>query len=309
VVDGVLDLSSTILSIWGSTRAVCVAVVTALAILWTSVPAGTLGHFLGQLAHLGLCVKHVALGTTKLVWLLIVIAGEVVLAVSGMSIDGVSLQQVLGSDGVPATGASEAVHLQKFLGVVADSRQFALLLGTNTGADFHIKDEGVWAGELKGPSVVALDVLVAYSWVVVVKDSICLGAFWVRVGTGFLDELAISTVDVVRKDTLLMVHPCDVKEQALGAVFYCGNTFSADVKEIALLGIRELSIVFGADEVLCNVPVLLAGDSDGQEEDGGKVGADHVVAEAALAPTLLSLAKVSDQDVGAAAGALCTDRR
>jgi len=106
-----------------------------------------------------------------------------------------------------------------------------------------------------------------------------------------------------------MVHPCDVKEQALGAVFYCGNTFSADVKEIALLRIGELSIVFGADEVLCNVPVLLAGDSDGQEEDGGKVGADHVVAEAALAPTLLSLAKVSDQDVGAAAGALCTDRR
>merc|ERR1712203_889024 len=113
------------------------------------------------------------------------------------------------------------------------------------------------------------------------KTPFALGHFGC-IGTGFLDELAISTVDVVRKDTLLMVHPCDVKEQALGAVFYCGNTFSADVKEIALLRIGELSIVFGADEVLCNVPVLLAGDSDGQEEDGGKVGADHVVAEAAL---------------------------
>ena len=212
------------------------------------------------------------------------------MAVSGMSIDGVSLQQVLGSDGVPATRASEAVHLQKFLGVVADSRQFALLLGTNTGADFHIKDKGVWAGELKGPSVVALDVLVAHCRVVMVKDSICLWAFWVRIGTGFLDKLAISTVDIVWEYTLLMVHPGNVKEQALRAVLNCGNTLSTDVKQIALLGIGKLSIVLGADEVLCNVPVLLAGDSDRQEEDGGEVGADHAVAEAALAPTLLSLA-------------------
>jgi len=116
------------LSIWGSTRAVGVAVVAALAVLGTTVPARTLGHFLGQLADLGLCVKHVALGTTKLVWLLVVIAGEVVLAVSGMSIDGVRLQQVLGSDGVPASWAGEPVHLQKLLGVVAYSRQLTLLL-------------------------------------------------------------------------------------------------------------------------------------------------------------------------------------
>jgi len=143
----------------------------------------------------------------------------------------------------------------------------------------------------------------------VVKDSICLGAFRVRIGTRFLDKLAISTVDIVREDALLMVHPRYVKEQTLGAVLYCGNTLSADVKEIALLGIGKLSIILGTDEVLCYVPVLLAGDSDGQEEDGGEVGADHVVAEAALGPTLLSLAKVSDQDVGAAASALCTDRR
>jgi len=143
----------------------------------------------------------------------------------------------------------------------------------------------------------------------VVKDTICLGAFWVRIGTWFLDELAIATVDVVREDALLVVHPRYVKEKTLGAVLYCGNTFSADVKEIALLGIRKLSIILGTDEVLCNVPVLLADDGGGQEEDGGEVGADHVVAEAALAPTLLSLAKVSDQDVGAAASALCTDGR
>ena len=82
------------LSIWGSTRAVGVAVVAALAVLGTTVPARALRHlawliviifestgcevvrwwtgsyFLGQLAHLGLCVKHVALGTPKLVWLL-----------------------------------------------------------------------------------------------------------------------------------------------------------------------------------------------------------------------------------------------
>merc|ERR1712051_136894 len=116
------------LSIWGSTRAVGVAVVAALAVLGATVPARTLGHFLGQLADLGLCVKHVALRTTKLVWLLVVIAGEVVLAVSGMSIDGMSLQEVLGAPGVPTPGAREAVHLQKFLGIVAYSRQLALLL-------------------------------------------------------------------------------------------------------------------------------------------------------------------------------------
>merc|ERR1712051_741598 len=102
------------LSIWGSTRAVGVAVVAALAVLGATVPARTLGHFLGQLADLGLCVKHVALGTTKLVSLLVVIAGEVVLAVGGMS-----LEEVLGAPGVPAPGAREAVHLQKLLGVVA----------------------------------------------------------------------------------------------------------------------------------------------------------------------------------------------
>ena len=59
---------------------------------------------------------------------LVVIAGEVVLAVSGMSIDGVGLQEVLGAPGVPTPGAREAVHLQKLLGVVAYSRQLALLL-------------------------------------------------------------------------------------------------------------------------------------------------------------------------------------
>jgi len=313
VVHGVLDVDgSSKWFLWSSTRAICVAVVAALAVLRTPVPARTLGHFLGQLAHLGLCVKHVALGTTELVWLLVVIAGEVVLAVSGMSIDGMRLQQVLGSAGVRAPGAREAVHLQKFVVGVAYSRKLALLLGTHTGPYFHVKYEGVWAGELKGPSVVALDVLVAHCFVVKVKDSVCLGASWVRIGTGFLDELAISTVDVVREDALLMVHPGCVKEQTLGAVLYRGNTLSADVKEIALLKIGELSIGLRADEVLRNVPVLLAGDSDREEEDGGEVGADHVVAEAALAPTLLSLlAKVSDQDVGggAAAGALCTDRR
>ena len=53
---------------------------------------------------------------------LVVIAGEVVLTVSGMSINGVSLQKVLGSNGVPASGAGEAVHFQKLLGVVAHSR-------------------------------------------------------------------------------------------------------------------------------------------------------------------------------------------
>ena len=108
---------------------------------------GTGSYFLGQFAHLGLSVKHVALGTTKLVWLLkghhhchvhrirhilhsklllltkkyylVMIAGEVVLAVSGVSIDGVSLQQVLGSQGVSTSRAAEPVHLQEFLGVVA----------------------------------------------------------------------------------------------------------------------------------------------------------------------------------------------
>jgi len=295
-----------------STRTIGVAVVATLAVFRAAVPARAFGHFLSELAHLSLCVEHVALGTTKLVWLLVVITGEVVLAVCGMRVDGVGLQQVLGSNGVTTSRTGEAVNLQKFLSIVAHSCKFALCLGTNTGADFHIKDKRIRARELERPSAVALDVLVAHCRVVVVKDSVRFWASWVGIGTWLLDKLTVSTVNVVREDALLVVHPRDVEEQTLGAVLYCGNTVSADVKEIALLRVGELAVIFGADEVIRNVPVLLSVDGDGREEDdGGEVGADHAVAETALAPCLLSLpVKVSDQDVGAAEpGALVCSRK
>ena len=195
---------------------------------------------------------------------LVVITGEVVLAVCGVGVDGVGLQQVLGSNGVTTSRTGEAVNLQKFLSIVAHSCKFALCLGTNTGADFHVKDERVRARELKGSSAVALDVLVAHCRVVVVKDSVRFWASWVGIGTWLLDKLTVSTVNVVREDALLVVHPRDVEEQTLGAVLYRGNTLSADVKEIALLGIRKLSIILGTDEVLGNVPVLLADDGGRQ---------------------------------------------
>ena len=287
---------------------------------------------------MSLCIENVALGTTKLVWLLkghhhvmsrlpgyiskrqilpkrylVVITGEVVLAVCGVCVDGMGLQQVLGSNGVTTSRTGEAVNLQKFLSIVAHSCKFALCLGTNTGADFHIKDKRIRARELECPSAVALDVLVAHCRVVVVKDSVRFWASWVGIGTWLLDKLTVSTVNVVREDAFLVVHPRDVEEQTLGAVLYCGNTVSADVKEIALLRVGELAVIFGADEVIRNVPVLLSVDGDGREEDdGGEAGgADHAVAETALAPCLLSLpVKVSDQDVGAAEpGALVCSRK
>merc|ERR1711928_268889 len=67
-----------------STGTIGVAVVATLAVFRAAVPARAFGHFLSELAHLSLCVEHVALGTTKLVWLLVVITGEVVLAVCGV---------------------------------------------------------------------------------------------------------------------------------------------------------------------------------------------------------------------------------
>ena len=54
----------------GRAGAVRVAVVRAPAVLAAAVPAGALRHLLRGLARLAVRVKHVALGTTKLVWLL-----------------------------------------------------------------------------------------------------------------------------------------------------------------------------------------------------------------------------------------------
>ena len=62
---------SVITSLQDRTGAVSIAVVRTVAVLRTGVPAPALGDLVGWLAGLALSCEHVALATTKLVWLLI----------------------------------------------------------------------------------------------------------------------------------------------------------------------------------------------------------------------------------------------
>lgn len=243
------------------TRAVSIAVVRTVAVLRTGVPTPALGHLLSWLARLAVRCEHVALATAKLVWLLVVVAGEVRATVGGVSVDWVSLEEVLRSECFPP-GATKALDLKHFLPVAPPGVLAGLLL-PHAAPDLHVKDEGDGARELKGPPVVALNVLVTDVLVSNIEHPVGSLALRVSVWRRFLDVNPVPALHIVRQHAFLVVGDLVIKEETLGAELYICHSLATDVEQIALLKVSELSVRFWTVKVRTEVSVLLGLSSDG----------------------------------------------
>merc|ERR1711997_327504 len=257
---------------WGElqrrTGTVSIAVIRTVAVLRTGIPTPTLGDLIRRLAGLTVSCEHIALATAKLVWLLVVVAGEVGATVCGVGVDRVSLQEVLRSECFPP-GTGEALDLKYFLSVAPPSLLAGLLLPHAT-PDLHVEDEGDGAGELEGPPVVALDVLVADVLVRSIEHTVGSLALGVSVWGGFLNVDPVPAVHIVGQHALLVVGDLVIKEQSLRAELYVGRALPADVEEVALLGVTELPIGLRTDEVRTEVSILLGpavADSESEQTE------------------------------------------
>jgi len=237
------------------TGTVSIAVVRTVAVLRAGVPAPTLGHLIGRLAGLAVSSEHVALATPELVWLLVVVAGEVRAAVSGVSVDGMSLEKVLRSECFPP-GTGEAVNLVYFL-PVTPPRLLAGLVLPHTAPHLGVEDERDRAGELEGAPVVALDVFVADILLRVVEHAVGSLALRVSVRGRLLDVDPVPAVHVVREHTLLVVGNLVVEEKTLGTELYVCHSLATDVEEVALLEVSELSVGFRTLKLRAEFSILL----------------------------------------------------
>ena len=143
------------------------------------------------------------------------VAGEVRAAVSGVGVDGVSLQEVLRPEGLP-TRTCEPVNLEHLL-TVTSLCLLACLLLPHAAADLHVEDKRDGTRELKCVSVVALDVLVAHIILRVVEDTVSPLALRVPVWRRFLHVDPVPAVHIVRQHALLVVWNLVVKQETLGA--------------------------------------------------------------------------------------------
>ena len=110
------------------------------------------------------------------------VAGEVRATVSGVRVDGMSLEKVLRSECFPP-GTGEAVNLVYFL-PVTPPRLLAGLVLPHTAPHLGVEDERDRAGELEGAPVVALDVFVADVLLRVVEHAVGSLALRVSVREG-----------------------------------------------------------------------------------------------------------------------------
>merc|ERR1719436_1962006 len=176
-------------------------------------------------------------------------------ACRGVRVDGMSLQQVLRSEGFPP-GAGEAVNLEYFLSVTSP-RLLAGLLLPHAAPNLLVEDERDRAGELEGAAVVALDVLVADILLRVVEHTVGSLALRVSVRGGLLDVDPVPAVHIVRQHTLLVVGNLVVEEKTLGTELYGGNTLATDVEEVALLEVSELSVGLRTLKLWAEFSILL----------------------------------------------------
>lgn len=162
-----------------------------------------------------------------------------------MWVDRVSLQQALWSNGLCA-GASEAVNLLELVLLVAVSGLLAQLSFSHTASNLDVEDEGCGAGHLKGSALVAVDVFVADSGVVKVKDAVSGLTSRINSRSSLLDQVSVATIDIVREDTLLVVGDAKVKEKSLVTQHSLSQTLPTNIIFVTLLCIWKPTIRLGA---------------------------------------------------------------
>ena len=157
-----------------------------------------------------------------------------------MGVDRVSLQKILWPEGL-APGTSEAVNFKGHLSVTPPGLLAGLLL-PHAASDQAVKHQGGGTRELEGVTIVALDIFVANILVIEVEHSISSLTLGVPVGGGLLDINSVSAVNVVGQDALFVVWDLVIKQESLRTIFDCGDTFSTNVKQVALFRVPELSV-------------------------------------------------------------------
>jgi len=250
------------------TRAICIAVIWALAVFWAGVPTPALVNLLSWLAHLGQPVKHIALAATELVGLLVMIAREIVSTICWMRVNRMSLEKILWSNNI-STRAAESINLVEDL-PVTESGQITSLLCSYTAANLHVEDQRVGARELKSSTIIALNVFITNGLIRMIEYSVSFLTLLISILRRFLDKLPSPTVNIVGKDTFLMVRNAVIEKESLWTVLYGCYTFPAYIKQIALLLISELSIWFWTFKERSFVSVVLCRDERGggcQDQD------------------------------------------
>lgn len=240
------------------TRAVSIAIIWALAVLRALVPALALIHFLSWLAHLGQAVKHIALTASELVRLLIMVAGEVKSAVSWVGVDWMSLEEILWSDNI-TSGTAEPINLIVDSPITEPGKITSLRL-SDTAAHLDIEDKRVGAGELKSSTIIALNILVTNSFIMIIENTIGFLTLRISVRRRFLDKLATTAVNIVGQHTLLVVRDAVIEEKPFWAIFYCGYILPADIEQVALLQISKLAICFRTVKEWSFIPIFLSCD-------------------------------------------------
>lgn len=260
----------------GWARAVGVALSRALGLLAAVVPAAAVRDLFGGFAGQALRVEHLTVGAAELVGLLAVEAGEEELAVGRVGIDGVLLEESVGSD-LAGSGAGEAFDGLELsgIGTVAPLGLVGPLLLADAAADGRVEDERVGAGHLEGGAVVASVELVADGRVFVIKDAVGSLAPGVDSGLGLLLELSLAAVDVVREDALLAVPDGVVKEEAVWAENSLTYVVLAEVVEVTLFRVREEAVLLGTSEGEGRSGEVLS-DDGGRHDGDDESGSDHV---------------------------------
>ncbi len=185
-----------------------------------------------------------------------------------MRVYGVCLKQALGSN-LLTTRTSESINLQEFLVLVASSGLLAQLLRPGTGAKCDVEDQGCRARHFKSSALVAVDVLVANSGVIKVKDAVGSLATVIDSGSTFLDQYTIAALYVMRQHTFLAVGNRKVKKKALGTKNRFSGVFATNIIKVTLLGIGEAAVHLWTLIIRRRVPdraVVLAIDHDRRAE-------------------------------------------
>jgi len=216
-----------------------ITILTASCI--TAVPASTLSYIFSSFALLSQGIEHQALRTSELVWLRSKVACKIRSAVRRMWVDRMSLQQALGTNGL-CTGATEAVNLQELVLLVAVSSLLAQLSFSHTASNLDVEDEGCGARHLKGSALVAVEVFVADSGIIKVKDAVSGLTTRINSRSSLLDQISVATIDIVREDTLLVVGDAKVKEQSLVTQHSLGHTLPTNKIFVTLLCIWKPTI-------------------------------------------------------------------
>jgi len=247
----------------------------ALGVLSAVVPAAAIGNLLGCFAGQALSVENLTAGAAKLVGFLAVEASEEKLTIGGVGIDGMFLEESIGSD-FAGSGAGEPFDGLEFSGVrsVAPLSLLGLLLVPDTASDGGVEDERSCTRHLEGCSVVAGVELGADVGIFVVEDAVGARALRVDSGLRFLLELAIFAVDVVGEDALLAVPDGVVKQKTVRTEVGLGDVVLADVVEIALFRICKESVLLRTGERERGSGEVLS-ESDGREEKCGQNVSEH----------------------------------